>query len=373
MVAELSITVLLGGLAFLVGMRLGRMLVRRGATADNLFKGKDWASLAFLGLYLGLLVLVPFLSQLQGLPLEWRVYGMRITWTAMQIILLGFCGLALVVSWRTARIQIVAVVLLGLLGLAAFNRAEGYFLAPIYASLENNLLPNGVFRQTSDSSCAPAALASVLRLWGINATESSVAQLAETSRLGTTMPQLVTALEKMGMTGVELSPTWEQMQQINRPGVLATWLDLKNGNKGAHAVGLLAMNNQTITIADPNRGQIFRLPKAEFDRIWRKQFVAVLRPEDLLLPTVQAADYLHQLGFLMRATNISDTELETAIRSFQTAAGIKVTGQLNPQTVLLLSGKFLGNVPTLDRPVLTFPGVELGTAAEAIGKSRWRN
>lgn len=372
MVAELSITVLLGGLAFLVGMRIGQTLVRRGATADNLFKGKDWASLAFLGLYLGLLVLVPFLSQLQGLPLEWRVYGMRITWTAMQIILLGFCGLALVVSWRTARIQVVAIVLLGLLGFTAFHRAEGYFLAPIYASLENNLLPNGVFRQTSDSSCAPSALATVLRVWGINATESSVAQLAETSRLGTSMPQLVTALQRMGMTGVELSPTWKQMQQINRPGVLATWLDLPNGGKGAHAVGLLAISDQTITIADPNRGQIFRLPKTEFDRLWRKQYLAVLRPEELILPPTQAADYLHRLGFLMRSTNISDTDLETAIRSFQTAAGIPTTGQLNPQTILLLSGKFLVNVPTLDRPILTFPGVELGTAAEGIGRSRWR-
>ena len=373
MLAELIVTIFLGGLAFFGGMRVGRLLVRRGATANDLFKGKDWASLAFLGLYLAMLVLVASLSQLQGLPLEWRVYGMRITWTTMQIMLMGFCGLALVVSWRTARIQVVAIVLLGLLGFAAFHRAEGYFLAPIAASLEDKLLPNGVFRQTSDSSCAPSALATVLRLWGVNATESSVAQLAGTSRLGTSMPQLVTALQKMGLAGVELSPTWAQMQQINRPGVLATWLDLRDGSKAPHAVGLLAMDNQTATIADPDSGRIFRLPKAEFDRIWRKQYVAVLRPTDLMLPSTQVADYLHRLGFLGRSTHISTSDLETAIRKFQATVGILTTGKLNPTTELLLSGKFLVDVPTLDRPIITFPGVELGTGAAGMGKIRWQD
>ena len=367
---EQVVTVLLSGLGFLGGVRFGRVLLRRGATADNLFQGRNWLSLTFLGVYIGLLVLVSYLSQVQALPIEWRVSGMQFTWTAMRVILVGFCGLAFVVSWRTARLQVVVVALLGLLGLMAFHSSERYFLAPIYSSLENNLQPNGIFRQTSDSSCAPAALASVLRLWNIEATESSVAQLAGTSSLGTSMPQLVGALQQMNLDGIELTPTWEQMRQINRPGVLATWLELRQG-KAPHAVGLLAMDEHTATIADPDRGKILRLPKAKFEQIWRKQYVPILRPGDTVLVPGDAARYLMQLGYLAQSESVMPDALQTATRSFQTQMGLQPTGKLDPETVLLLNGAFLAGVPTLDRPIVTFPGIELQQVSEAMGKIQW--
>jgi predicted double-glycine peptidase len=348
MVLEAIITLLLGGLAFLWGVRFGRLLVRKGATANNLFKGKTSVSLAFLGLYMGLLLLALYVPQLQNLPLEWRVYGMRVTWTVMRVLLLGFCGLAYVVSWKTARVQVIAVVLLGLLGLGAFFTAEAYFLAPIAASLEDNLQPNGIFRQTSDSSCAPAALATVLRRWGVDATESKVASLAETSRLGTSMPQLIAAAQGLGMDGIELSPTWMQMQQINRPGVLATWLYSDDGSKAPHAVGLIGLGNETATIADPAFGEIFQVPRHQFDRIWRNQYVPIFRPTDTTLLPLQAANYLQRLGYLNQGEASSET-LKTSIRNFQQAMGVKTTGELNPETVLLLSGSFLENVPRLNQ------------------------
>jgi predicted double-glycine peptidase/uncharacterized membrane protein len=367
---ELVVTVLLSGLGFLSGVRFGRVLLRQGATADNLFQGRNWLSLTFLGVYIGLLVLVSYLSQVQALPIEWRVSGMQFTWMAMRVILVAFCGLAFVVSWRTARLQVIVVALLGLLGLTAFSSSERYFLAPIYSSLENNLQPNGVFRQTSDSSCAPAALASVLRLWNIEATESSVAKLAGTSSLGTSMAQLVGALQEMNLDGIELTPTWEQMRQINRPGVLATWLELQRG-KAPHAVGLLAMDEQTATIADPDRGTIMRLPRAEFEQIWRKQYVPILRPGDTILVPADAARYLMQLGFLAQSKSVTPDALETATRSFQAKMGLQPTGKLNPETVLLLNGAFLTNAPTLDRPIVAFPAVKLQQVADAMGRIQW--
>ena len=238
MLIELLFTTLLGTLAFSLGRRLGRLMLHKGSTANNLFKGKTSVSLAFLGLYVGMLVLALYVPQFQGLPLEWRVSGMRITWTLIRVILLGFCGLAFTVSWQTARLQVLAVALLGVLGMGGFTATEAHFLAPIYASLEDNLQPNGVFQQTSNSSCAPAALATVLQLWGINATESSAARLAGTSLLGTSMPQIIAAAQGFGMDGIELDTTWAQMRQINRPGVIATWLYSENG-KAPHAIALL--------------------------------------------------------------------------------------------------------------------------------------
>lgn len=351
MALEFVMTLLFGVLAIIWGMRWGRVLVRKGATANNIFIGRNIESIAFIGLYIGLLVLALYLPQLQILPLEWRIYGMRITWTIMRVLLLGFCGVAFAVSWKTARLQIVAVLALGVLGVGSFTAAEVYFLAPIHASLLNNLLPNGIYQQTSNSSCAPAALATVLRRWKINATESSVAQFAGTSRLGTSMPQLILAARAHGMDGIELSSTWEQMQRINRPGVLATWLYSETG-KAPHAVSLLAMTSEIVTIADPAFGKLYQLRQPEFDRIWRKQYVPIFRPTDVVLALDQAANYLYRLGYLERSTQISAKMLEAAIARFQTVAGVQATGKLNPETVLLLTGLFLDDEPTLSKAKL---------------------
>jgi len=342
MLLEIFATLLLGGLMFRWGIRLGKLLLRRGATANDLFKGRTSLSLLFLGLYIALLLLALNVPQMQFLPVDWRVYGMRITWTIMRVVLLGFCGLAYIVSWQTARVQVIAVALIGILGVTGFSAAEVYFLAPIHTWLHNNLQSNGVFKQTSMSSCAPAALATVLRRWRVEATESSVARLAGTSRLGTSMPQLIVAAHELGMDGLELAPTWEQMQRINRPGVLGVWL-ISGGRKLPHAVALLKMNSELVVIGDPASGKVYMLNQTQFAKIWRQQYVPIFRASDRNLTAEQAADYLQRLGYLSKPSR----DLSRALRRFQTAVGIATTGNLDPQTVLLLTGPFLREVPTL--------------------------
>jgi predicted double-glycine peptidase len=347
MYLEAIATLLLGGLAFGGGMRIGRLLLHKGATANDMFKGRTSVSMLFLGLYMGLLLLALYVPQWQALPLEWRISGMRVTWTLIRVILLGFCGVTFAVSWKTARLQIVAIGLLGTLGLWGFSAAEGSFLAPIHRELRNNLQPNGIYEQSSTSSCAPAALATILHLWGLKETESSIAKLAGTSVLGTSMPQLIGALEKIDMAGLELSPTWEQMQKINRPGVLATWL-YSEGRRDPHAVALVGLNDTTATIADPAFGKYFQVPKAQFDRIWRKEYVPVFRPQDRVLTAAETADYFKRLGYL-QSVEVDQTALEQTIRQFQKDVGIPETGVVNPQTALMLTGSFLSGIPTLQQ------------------------
>ena len=330
----------LGSVLLVWGMRFGRVLVRSGVTANDLFKGRNAIALLFLGFYFGLLLLALNLPQMPVLPIEWRFYGMRVTWTLLRVMLMGVCGIGLTISWQTARSQVIAVILIGCLGLAGFTGAESYFLAPIYTDLVDNLQPNGVFRQTSNSSCAPAALATVLRRWGMDATESSVAREAGTSRLGTSMPQLIIAARALGMQGIELSPTWEQIQQINRPGVLAVWL-FDGPRKLPHAVALLGINNNIAAIGDPARGKIFYLDRPTFAKIWREQYVPIFRAGDILLTDKQAIDYLSKLGY-------NSGNLQADIERFQKNKNLKVSGKLDRMTELMLSGNFLDNVPRLD-------------------------
>jgi len=338
---EVVMTLLLGGLAFRWGMGIGRLMLRRGATANDLFKNKPLFSLLALVVYLGLLFLALNLPQMQLLPLEWRVYGMQVTWTLMRVLLLGFCGLALRVSWQTARKQVGAIALLGVLGLGSFTLAEAHFLAPIHASLSDNLQPNGVFKQSSTSSCAPAAMATVLRQWGLEATESGVAKLAKTSLLGTSMPQLIVAVRSLGLDGLELSPTWEQMQQMNRPGVLSVW-SMIGPRKLPHAVALLAMTPEFVVIGDPAHGKLYQLTEEQLTRIWRQEYVPVFRPGETTLAPERAAEYLIRMDYLQ-----AKTDLPQALRQFQHAIGVEPTGKLTPETVLLLTGSYLTNVPTL--------------------------
>jgi predicted double-glycine peptidase len=347
MVIELIVTLALGTLAFMWGRRVGNLLVQKGATVNNLFAGKNWASLLFLALYIALIVITLHVPQWQGFPVDWRIAGLRVSWSILRVILMGFCGLTFAVSWKTARIQVVAIALIGILGFGAFTTAENFVLQPIHRTLEDNLLPNGMYQQTSNSSCAPTALANLLRIWQIpSATESTVAKFAGTSRLGTSMPQLITAAKVFKMDGLEFAPTWEQMRRINRPGVLSTWLYSDFG-RDHHAVTLVSMTNNTITLADPAFGKLFTVVRQEFPRIWRNEYLAIFRPGEQGLSPQKAAEYLYQEHYLAQPSGFTPTQLKAAIQEFQGKMDLPKTGELTPETVLMLTGPFLKDVPTL--------------------------
>jgi len=353
MALSLISTVLLGGLAFWWGIRLGRWMLSKGATARDLFQGRNWLSVAFLGLYIGMMLMVLYAPQWDWLPLEWRVNGMRVTWTAMRVILLGICGVGCVITWYTLRRQVVVVVLIGILGVGSFTSAENYLLAPIYPILEDNLRPNGVYQQTATSSCAPAAMATVLRRWGIDAPESTVARLAETSRLGTTMPQLIVAARELGLDGIELkNATWQQMQRINRPGVLASWLISRQGRRRApHAIALLELDTATATVADPAWGRVYFLSPNRLARIWRREYVPLFRPESVILSPAQVQDYLERSGYLPFGTG----DVTTALKQFQADFQVRETGDVDPITALLLRGPFIEDAPRLDQADTSVP------------------
>lgn len=343
---RLAVTTLASILVFIWGMRLGKVLLRKGATARDLFKNQNPISLAFLGLYIGLMLLLLNVPQMEFFPLEWRFHGMRISWGLMRVFLMGFCGVAFTITRHTDRTQVIAIALVGILGLAALGGAERYLLDPIYASLHNNLLPNGVFRQTSNSSCAPAALATVMRQWQIPSTESEVAKFAETSRLGTSMPQLIVAAQALDLEAIELRPHWRLMQQINRPGVLSVWL-ITPGRKLPHAVALLGINDEKAIIADPATGKLFDIDRATFDTIWRDQYLPIFSSDALADAQVNAGKYLSQLGYGTPYQNPSD--LQRAIAHFQRDFDLDTTGELDKVTLLALSGLFIKGQPRLDQ------------------------
>lgn len=337
---NLGLNLALGGLFGYLGLKLGRLMSRNGATANDIFKGKEWLALVTIGLYIGLLLIAVNLPQMQTFPLEWRFYGMRMTWILIRSLLCGAMGVAIAISWKTARIQLGMIGLVGLIGFAIFTGVESHFLSPIYSELEHNLRPNRVVRQTSASSCAPSALATVLQHWGItSATEPAVAKAADTSRMGTTMPQVIQAAKAFGMTGIEMKPTWEQMRLVNRPGVLSVWQIAALGRKLPHAVALMAIDDIRAIVADPATGKYHSYTYDEFQAIWRQEYVPIFKPEEVVFSGQQALKYLKDLGY--------GGSFESAVKKFQEDQDLRVTGILDPQTALMISGSRRQGVPTL--------------------------
>jgi predicted double-glycine peptidase len=343
MIGELLATVIFGVIFWLGGQRLGRSMVQRGATANDIFAGREWLVIVVLLLYLGLVGLAVNLPQWQGLPLAWRLSGVQVSWTIIRVLLLGACGVGYAICWKTARNQILYLVLIAIIGLGCFTAVEGYFLMPIASQLRNDLRLNFIYRQSGDSSCAPAALATLMQRWNrVDVTESIAAKQAGTTRMGTSMAQIAQAIQRLNMAGVELSPTWEQLRQINRPGILAVWQKTASGRRLAHAVALMAMTREKAIIADPAQGKYLSLSMADFNDIWRREYLPVYRPGDDRMTTTNAAAQLKKLGY--RGDGYAAN-----LRSFQADMAIKPTGRLDPMTVLLLTGKPLpADQPSLD-------------------------
>lgn len=365
MIWEIIVTVLVGTLCWMAGLRLGRLMLRKGATANDLFAGSKIFVFLALGLYMGLVIIAINLPQWQGLPFQWRVYGMQVTWTIIRVLLIGACGVGYAICRKTARDQIRYVLIVGLLGLICFTAVEGFFLSPIHAQLANNLRLNRVYRQSSSSSCAPAALATLFQRWHMpEVTESVAAKYAGTSRMGTSMPQLLRAVRKLNMDSVELSPTWDQMRQINRPGILAVWQFTHFGRRLPHAVALMALTDDRAILADPANGRYVQLDRQQFDRMWRKEYLPVYRPADDELTLPQARLYLRKLGY-------DTTSTVAAVQQFQSAMRVPPTGELDPKTVLLLTGKFLQDVPTLNEQQFVLQVAELMNCTHNLNNCPW--
>ncbi len=338
MVWEAIATVLFGILAIVWGARLGKILVRRGAKANDLFPGNPGIVIVVLLLYVGLVAVAVGLPQWQGFPLEWRFYGLRVTWTIIRVMLLGVCGVCGAVSWRTARVQLWAVAIVGVLGMFLFFGVESYFVGPIYGSLRNDLRPNGIYRQTSNSSCAAAALATLLHDWQVTGvTEATVAKYAQTSRMGTSTPQVIEAARHFGFDGVELlSMSWEKLLRINRPGILSIWVNPEQ-RKDAHAIVLMAMDREMAIVADPAQGQFYTMSAGELDRVWRKEFVPIFKAGEMALSRDGAIKRLVDAGY------------KKSLREFQREMGVKVTGDVDVTTAVFLSGRVIRGFPDLDR------------------------
>ena len=324
-----------------------------------------------IGVYVFLLVVIAHVPQLNFLPIEWQSQSIKITWMMMRVMLLCGCVTAIVLRQNSVRTHVILTTLIGIIGFWGIWGLEHYLLAPIHPTLDHQPKPNQIVKQTSSSSCAPAALVTVLNQWNIYTSEADIAKLAHTSRVGTSMPQLILAARHLGLDGVVIQPSWETMTLINRPGILSVWVN-DGDRRLPHAVALLGMSHDSAIIADPADGQAFQIKRKALEKIWRHEYLPIFKPEDIVLSEQQVVEYLvqqqaletyrtshHKRQFLRTSSigwtfsgwqyrNDTSNAIAHDLHQFQRQLrGIKATGQLDPRTMLALQGPFIQDSPTL--------------------------
>ncbi|MEN4018109.1 MAG: C39 family peptidase [Methanobacterium sp.] len=159
--------------------------------------------------------------------------------------------------------------------------------------IENITIPqidtSGIVMQSTDYSCGPAALATVLQNMGINSTEGDLKVLAGTDTSGTTMHGLSEAAKAKGLsaTGMKLS-----VDDLKPNNIVHIILD----GEGHYSV-IREVSENSVYLADPSLGNI-EMSREEFSAIFTGNVLVITDPNMQVNQTETS-----------NQTNITDTSI----------------------------------------------------------------
>lgn len=156
------------------------------------------------------------------------------------------------------------------------------FLAPAFikdhlSNLRTNLDSNGICRQTTDYTCAPAAAVTALRKLGLPAHEGEIAVLSHTSPVAGTLPScLQAALQNLyGTDGLKCQYRhFDSIAQLRDAGI--TLAVVKDAFLSDHCVAVLEVLDRTVIVADPVTGRQL-ISHKQFEKIWRSTGIILKR------------------------------------------------------------------------------------------------
>ena len=130
-----------------------------------------------------------------------------------------------------------------------------------------------VVRQYDRVDCGPAALLSVLKYYGGNASLVYLRELCNVNTQGTTMLEIVNAAKTLGFNAYGAAGEYEDLLNENMPCI--AHVVVENGLN--HFIIVYRIDEKGIVAGDPGKG-ICKLSKAEFEKIWKKKAVILLKP-----------------------------------------------------------------------------------------------
>ena len=132
-----------------------------------------------------------------------------------------------------------------------------------------------VVRQYDHADCGPAALMSVLRFWGGDASLVHVRELSQTDNRGTTMLSLVRAATALGFEARGATGDYDALQREQMPCIAHVVLPEAGGLH--HYLVIYEIDHGGVNVGDPAKGR-YRLSRDEFTAIWRQRAVILLSP-----------------------------------------------------------------------------------------------
>jgi hypothetical protein len=203
---------------------------------------------------------------------------------------------------------------------------------------------DGVVHQSTDYSCGPASLATLLNYYNIVHSEREYAELAGTSlTLGTRLSGLRRAGHSLGFQTVELSPTFDQLDYIAWPSIIfhsrlyhivTYWGIDPDGNAIIRdpALGLTAWTSEQYMLNTPYEPRML---------VYYPGVISLCDRDSSPIATARFQNMLRSLGYYSGPIDGAWSErLSRAIRSFQAGMGLDITGIIDAATSIFIEGKW---------------------------------
>lgn len=134
-------------------------------------------------------------------------------------------------------------------------------------------------KQLDPSDCAAACVATVCKQYGYDVPISIIREMAETSKRGTSMFGIVTAMKKLGFKSVGLNVKVAEELYMNSKYPFIAHVITETGN--THFVVVHKISNGKAVIADPANG-LMEVSTEEFEKIWSKKVVMPVPDSDFM-------------------------------------------------------------------------------------------
>lgn len=145
---------------------------------------------------------------------------------------------------------------------------------------------DGVYRQSTDYSCGPAAAVTALRRLGLPASEAELALLARTSSATGTPPDVLVRVLNARYANEGLTATVLRLKTLDElETVLPCLVTVQYGLWVDHWLYVVSVSDTEVEVADPSLGWV-TLKTSDFLRRWRRN--AVVLKKEIRVPETEA-------------------------------------------------------------------------------------
>jgi hypothetical protein len=216
----------------------------------------------------GILLTIAFLNNpsfLWNMPLWLHFHYLAAMWGIILAIFAFTFSLACFVSFRTSHRERWKVVLASTLLIAAIQIMQWNYTRPVAPHLKDSVTPSGLVIQTSDTSCAAASAASILRRFGMEMSEREMAELFRTTLFGTSAAHVIYGMQRIGIRSRKVEIEGSNPEHLKFPAMI--FIGCPSAGTESHAVAYMGFHEGKAEIWDPVRGKRF-LDKNQLGRIW---------------------------------------------------------------------------------------------------------